>query len=268
SMPGRRESDGRALADAEGQVAFTLEDMLAVPQGRFWMGCDKDRDSNCEKDEYPERIVELDGYAIDRTEVTWADYRACVAAGACSEPVFEQCWVWTGLDQGFVLGAEVPEEMLADDHPVMCVNWTEALGYCLAAGKRLPTEAEWERAARGLDRRFYPWGNEEPDCSRAIIDGCGDFTAPVASAPAGASPVGALDMAGNVAEWVYDWWDEVGYGYRHMPSAINPEGPVRGEVRGVRGGSFYGGALDQRSSYRYGLAPGARMSIVGFRCAR
>ncbi|MFV8754785.1 formylglycine-generating enzyme family protein [Nannocystaceae bacterium ST9] len=266
--PGEASQTDDSLARADALIELAVEDMIAVPPGRFWMGCDPEHESECERDEKPARIVELGGYAIDRREVSWADWRECHAAGECPAVALDQCWVWTGLEHGFVLGAQVPAAMLADDHPVMCVTWSEAFEFCEALGKRLPSEAEWERAARGVDRRIHPWGDEPPNCTRAVADGCSDFSEPVGSKPAGASPVGALDMAGNVAEWVYDWWDEHSYGLRRMPRAIDPHGPKTGEVRGVRGGSFYAGASDLRTSYRYGFEPGARTSIVGFRCAR
>ena len=205
----------------------------------------------------------LGGFAIDRAEVRWADYRECVTSGACDPMHVEVCWVWNG--EAFVRGDPLPAAMLADDHPVVCVNWPEAARYCEAMGKRLPTEAEWERAARGVDGRLYPWGDAAPSCKTVVMDGCSDFTRPVATHPAGASPVGALDMAGNVAEWVYDWWDERSYPRRVVD---NPTGPERGQVRGVRGGSFYNSDADLRVSYRYGLEPMARTSIVGFRCVR
>ncbi len=256
-----------SLVAARELIELAIDDMVPVAPGHFWMGCERKHDDMCEPDERPARLVELDGFAIDRTEVTWAAWRECVAAGKCREPSLDRCWVWTGIDRGFVVGAPIPASMLADDHPVMCVSWREALEFCHATGKRLPTEAEWERAARGLDRRIFPWGDESPDCSRANADGCSDFTLPVGSRPAGASPDGALDMAGNVAEWVIDWWHEQTYRHYHF-GPRNPHGPNQGEVRVIRGGSFYGGTLDQRSSYRYGLEPGARTSIVGFRCAR
>jgi len=261
--PGKASQSDAALLSAAGQLVAAVEDMVAVPPGSFFMGCDQATDTTCEDDEYPPHNVELGGFAIDRTELRWADYRACVRSGACQPLSLADCWVWTG--KAFVKGANVPAAMLADDHPVMCVSWAEAAVYCEAQGKRLPTEAEWERAARGVDGRLYPWGNEEPTCKLAARHGCTDFTRAVGSYSAGVSPVGAQDMAGNVAEWVFDWWGK--HGYRRV-APVNPIGPGDGEVRAVRGGSFYSNALDLRASYRYGLEPLARLSILGFRCAR
>ncbi|HLT37412.1 MAG TPA: SUMF1/EgtB/PvdO family nonheme iron enzyme [Enhygromyxa sp.] len=261
--PGLARRTDASLQQAAALVQLDLEDMVAVPGGEFFMGCDRDNDDACESDEYPPHNVALDGFAIDRTEVRWAEYRACMASGACPPMHLEACWVWNG--DAFERGDPLPAEMLADDHPVVCVTWSEAARYCEAMGKRLPTEAEWERAARGVDGRLYPWGNQAPSCTTTVMHNCSDFTRPVGSRSGGASPVGALDMAGNVAEWVHDWWDQGSYGRAVLP---NPTGPSAGQVRGVRGGSFYNGDTDLRVSYRYGLDPLARTSIVGFRCAR
>lgn len=261
--PGLAARTDQSLREAATIVELELEDMVAVPRGRFAMGCNQSDDNACEPDEYPQHDVTLGGYAIDRTEVTWAAYRACMASGACEPMKLGRCWVWTG--KGFLHGAELPAEMRGDDHPVVCVTWEEAASYCKAMGKRLPTEAEWERAARGVDSRLYPWGNEPPSCRNTARESCTDFTRAVGSYPDGASPVGALDMAGNVSEWISDWWHDASYARSFGP---NPTGAETGEVRVVRGGSFYDGEADLRSSYRYGIEPEARISTLGFRCAR
>lgn len=250
-----------SLEHAADLLEIEVADMVPVPAGRFTRGC-TERGDACEEDERPARRIMLDGFAIDRHEVRWREYRDCVAAGVCRPPRLDLCWTWTG--DGFVRGAELPAELFGDDHPVMCVNWEEASTYCKAVGKRLPTEAEWERAARGTDARKYPWGDAAPTCKEVVMHGCSDFTRPVGSRPAGASPVGALNMSGNVSEWVSDWWGSRSY----LDVRRNPTGLRDGDVRVVRGGSFYDGDSTLRASYRYGVEPLARLSTLGFRCAR
>jgi formylglycine-generating enzyme required for sulfatase activity len=253
-----------ALDEAGRLIELDVEDMVPVPAGRFTRGC-TERDDACEDDERPARRMTLDGYAIDRHEVRWSEYRDCITAGACLPLRLDRCWVWNG--ESFERGDELPAELFGDDHPVMCVNWLEAANFCSAVGKRLPSEAEWERAARGTDTRTYPWGDAAPTCKEVVMHGCSDFTRAVGSRPAGVSPVGAYDMSGNVAEWVGDWWHERAYGYRELQRR-NPTGPGEGEVRVVRGGSFYESDSTLRASYRYGVDPLARLSTLGFRCVR
>jgi formylglycine-generating enzyme required for sulfatase activity len=172
--------------------------MLLVPAGEFIMGS-SDSDPDAADDEKPQHTVYLDAFYIDETEVTNAQYRACVEAGACNAP------------------ADTTDYDHADyaQHPVVYVSWGDADAYCLWAGKRLPAEAEWEKAARGTDGRTYPWG-EGIDCDHAQYSECGGRTVPVGSKAKGASLYGALDMAGNVWEWVADWYDS-GY-YSKSPT--------------------------------------------------
>ena len=243
--------------------------MVTVSAGTFWMGCRPESDSTCEEDEKPGGEVFLGGFGIDRTEVTVAQYAVCVDSWVCKEPDSD------GEDDNWGKSGR-------ESHPVNSVSWTDAKAYCGWAGKRLPTEAEWEKAARGTDGRTYPWGNGPATCSRAVMrdagrPGCGkDSTWPVGSKPSGASPYGALDMAGNVWEWTADWYDAAYYAER---PAKNPRGPsigsdrVRrggsiGSDRVRRGGSFVNSASGMRAPYRYAYPPAARSHVIGFRCAR
>jgi formylglycine-generating enzyme required for sulfatase activity len=203
--------------------------MVYVPAGEFLMGS-SDGDPDAADREKPQHTVYLDAFWIDKLEVTNAQYRKCVEAGACQAP--RRC----EGDKGFY------EDETKGNHPVVCVNWNKAQDYAAWVGGRLPTEAEWEKAARGTDGRLYPWGNSPPDCSKANLYGCVEGprageTLPVGSHPDGASPYGALEMGGNVLEWVADWWDE---GYYAGSPARNPQGPESGSVKVLRGSAFPG----------------------------
>lgn len=225
-------------------------ELVYVPAGDFLMGTREDQDGH--DDERPQHTVFLGAFWIDRTEVTAAQYQLCVAQGACSSPDpqdwYNRC---TYSDDG------------KSDHPITCVNWYQAADYCAWAGRRLPTEAEWEKAARGTDGRIWPWGNERPDTTLAHFNRNRNVegTAPVGSYPTGASPYGTLDMAGNAYEWVADWWNEDIYA---ESAHENPTGPGSGSMRVIRGGSWYG--YEIRAADRFYNSPD--ISMGGFRCAR
>jgi serine/threonine-protein kinase len=229
--------------------------MVYVPAGEFIMGSD-------EGDEQPVHTVYLDAFYMDRTEVTNAQYRACVEPRACSQPHNTE-W-YNDPDRA--------------EHPVVYVDLEQANAYCQWADKRLPTEAEWEKAARGTDGRTYPWGNAfdgsrvnfcDRNCELGWKDTGADdgyaWTAPVGSYPAGASPDGALDMAGNVWEWLADWYDS---GYYAASPENNPKGPASGDYRVIRGGSWFNNEADVRAALRNWRPPDDSFNYVGFRCAR
>jgi serine/threonine-protein kinase len=231
--------------------------MVYVPAGEFLMGL-SDADGQADDDEKPQHTVYLDGYWIDRTEVTNAEYRKCVEAEACRKP---GCWD--------------DENYNAPDQPVVCVTWDDAQSYATWVGGRLPTEAEWEKAARGADGRIYPWGDEfdgsrlnycDRNCTVDWKDTSADdgyaVTAPVGSYPAGASPYGALDMAGNVWEWVADRYEE---GYYARSPARNPQGPDAGDYRVLRGGAFDDGERFVRCAARGMRGPDFWLRLNGFR---
>jgi formylglycine-generating enzyme required for sulfatase activity len=225
--------------------------MVYVPAGNFIMGAAND-DPDADPHEKPEHAVYVDAFWIDQTEVTNAEYRRCVEAGICQAPL--KC----------DFGAPTYNDESKTDHPVVCVNWYEAKTYCQWVGGQLPTEAQWEKAARGTAGQRYPWG-DTIDCSRGNFRGCGEDmqTAPVGSYPSGSSPYGALDMAGNVWEWVNDWlgWDY----YDHSPYK-NPAGPAGGDMRAVRGGSYRYGAKYMRAATRHCAPPEHRANPLGVRC--
>ncbi|MBN2496831.1 MAG: formylglycine-generating enzyme family protein [Deltaproteobacteria bacterium] len=247
----------RAEKEARQAAAQVPPGMVRIPAGEYWMGCNDKIDSSCDADEKPGRKVYLDAYLVDRAEVTVEQYAKCVSAGRCKQPKTGKYYNWGQAGR--------------ERHPVNGVDWNNARAYCEWAGKRLPTEAEWEKAARGTDGRLYPWGSEKPGCAYAVMSegglGCGrESTWPVCSKERGNSPYGLCDMAGNVWEWVADWYDK-NY-YAGAPSR-NPEGAAGGSQRVFRGGSW-GDALagNLRASLRLRLAPRYRLNILGLRCAR
>ena len=247
--------------------------MVYVPDGPFLMGS-SNFDPNADDNEKPQRMVYLDGYWIDQTPVTNRMFAKFVAETGYETEAEKDGWsqVWDGSEWVNTQGANWqhpcgPESTLAVrwDHPVVCVSWHDAQAYSQWAGRRLPTEAEWEKAARGTDGRTYPWGNAEP--SHRLLNfnmNIGDTT-PVGSYPAGTSPYGALDMAGNVWEWTADWYD-LDY-YKNAPQYLNPQGPDTGELRVVRGGSWLNVAEGVRAGFRARNDPWIRHDLYGIRCA-
>ena len=221
--------------------------MVLVPAGEFLMGS-TDADTDADSDEKPQHKVYLDAFYIDQTEVTNAEYKRFVDATGHRAPDH-----WTN--------GQIPAGL--ENHPVVYVSWEDANAYAQWAGKRLPTEAEWEKAARGTDGRIYPWGNTWDSAKCNSGDGGPGKTTPVGSYPAGASPYGALDLAGNVWEWCADWYGE---GYYQTSPANNPRGPDSGSYRVLRGGSWIINRGDIRAADRLRFDPGLRDYNLGFRC--
>jgi len=239
------------------------EGMVHVPRGAFRVGCDEEVDGACAATERPSRQVWVSGFFLDRTEVTVAAFTACVAAGSCSPPVSAGECNYGEADRG--------------QFPINCVTWDQAVQYCAFAGGRLPTEAEWEKAARGTDGRTFPWGADLPDAGGTFRANWGEglarhlwmrdqweYDGPVGFFPEGAGPYGALDQAGNVSEWVADGYRE---GYAPDDTRDPEVGPTA-EGRVVRGGSFREYARRLRTFVRDWHEPTFWYSHVGFRCAR
>jgi formylglycine-generating enzyme required for sulfatase activity len=243
----------QAKRGAAGSVGGAGE-MVHIKGGVFEMGSKDPRFAA----EDPAHRVRLDGFYIDRTEVTVAAYRRCVAERACDEPEHA-----TNPDRNWIASDR-------EDHPMNAVSWFGARQFCRWRDARLPSEAEWELAARGRDGRTYPWGNELPTDRLLRWSGacgsvmCAGSTAPVGSHPAGASPYGLQDMAGNVREWVHDWYAP----YGRAPQR-NPRGPKTGEHRVHRGGGWtHQSPLSVAAVARGYAEPDATWPVLGFRCAR
>ena len=258
--------EGKKIA-AERAKLPAHDEMVTIRAGTFIMGSDKKVDRNAYPPELPQRKVYLDAYEIDKFEVTTVQFLKFVLA-TNRDPLID--WQYDGGNF---------QETMAS-HPVMHVSWFDAEAYCTWAGKRLPTSAEWEKAARGEDGRIYPWGNEPAGLSRANFGRTG-LSGPVRDRPErlllyppiisvdkyenSVSPYGVFQMAGNVAEWTADWYDP-NY-YKKAPDR-NPKGPDKGTQKAFRGGGWIDSTPSVRPAQRNGTEPQTKMNWLGFRCAR
>jgi formylglycine-generating enzyme required for sulfatase activity len=284
--------------------------MVQVPSGEFWMGCNKWPGSSineaCEANNLPYHPVELDNYYVDRTEVTNVQFAAFLnwldaqgQSGNCGgQPCLDPDADDADLKLVKTTGTWMPKKEVVNQWPIVTVTWYGGKDYCEFVGKRLCTEAEWEKAARGgcswyeaqgmsckEDEQNWPWGNTIPTCEIAAMAGCPGYEVSVCSySPSGDSPDGICDMAGNVREWVNDYYQADYYcmgalatgetacsqsdDWPGSPGAWgNPQGPQAALERSVRGGSFYWGSPHQlRSSHRYSGLPSNGTHDLGFRC--
>ena len=258
--------EGKKLAAERAQLP-AHDEMILIPAGPFLMGSDKKVDRNAYLAELPQRKIHLDAYEIDKFEVTTVQFLKFVLANDL-QPLID--WQYDG--------GNFQETMV--NHPVMHVSWDDADAYCRWAGKRLPTEAEWEKAARGDDGRIYPWGNQMAGLSRSNFGRTG-ISGPVRDRPErlllyppiisvdkydnAVSPYGLFQMSGNVAEWVADWYDPK---YYASAPDRNPKGPENGTQRSFRGGGWIDSTPSVRAAQRNGTDPSTKMNWMGFRCAR
>jgi formylglycine-generating enzyme required for sulfatase activity len=240
--------------------------MVRVPAGPVVLGSDP---GEGDSDEEPEHVVTLSEFCIDTFEVTNRDYFQCVAGGECTLP-------YSGSSR---TRAAYFGNTTYDGFPVINVDWAQAASYCAWVGKRLPTEAEWEKAARGgcevaapescgaEDERTYPWGDVAPDCTFANFVACVGDTIAVDDPPAGASPYGIMNMAGNISEWVADWYAGTYYDVCADGTCLDPQGPPTGSERVFRGGAWDSAAPYLRNANRFRQVDGYSNDNLGFRCA-
>ncbi len=239
--------DAAPDADPDGSIP---PGAVTIPGGTFLRGCNQAvEDCTNLTDQVPLAMINLSTFTIDGTEVTQVAYKQCIDAGMCTAP----STAFDPLNKG--------------NHPVGGVTWQQAVDYCTYKGKRLPTEAEWEKASRGTDGRKYPWGNFEPTCQLAHYLDCalGDTSSLPVAAKVGDSPFGLKDMGGNINEWVNDWHANQ---YYYSSPSTNPQGPATGTHKVIRGGGYGFGTLYLRTSYRYRQDPTVATRNVGFRCAQ
>lgn len=244
--------------------------MVLIPEGEFLMGSDEnDKESNF--DEKPKHKVYLDSYYIGIYPVTNKDYSKFIEIGGYKNPKFWSKEGWNWLTKGNICVIEEPEywkdkRFNKSDQPVVGVSWYEAEAYCNWKGAVLPTEAQWEKSARGTDGRIYPWGNDNPDKTYLNYNDNIGKPLPVGKFPKGKSPYGCYDMCGNVWEWVYDWYDS---NYYKKNIYKNPKNITPGIYRVVRGGSwFYCDSNFIKVARRGRIEPGFRDVDLGFRICK
>jgi serine/threonine-protein kinase len=226
-----------------------------IPAGAFWMGSDLGQDAHAAADEQPQHRVELPAFRIARTPVTNRQYQAYVQATGAPPPGH---WREGAIPAG------------KENHPVVQVSWREAVAFCAWAGVALPSEAQWEKAARGTDGRIYPWGAEPPDARRANFDRTVGEPTPVDAYPSGASPFGVLDMAGNVLEWTRSLWgSNVAAPDEPYPAVdISLDEAIYAPdrvLRVLRGGAFNLAAVCLRCAFRSTSVAHRRNPAIGFR---
>lgn len=242
--------------------------MVTVPAGWFVMGTNRKDDdpfgfaTQYDDTEFPARRIWLDTFAIDQYEVSLGEFLAFLDQAGLPVSAELQKLIWHLISVHYI-----PDQVLAP-WPALYVTWQEAVAFCQAQGKRLPTEAEWEKAARGTDGRIFPWGDTPPTDAIAVFGAYHVHEIPLVAAvdsyPEGRSPYQVHHLAGNVAEWVNDW---LGADYYPIMPERNPHGPKSGRYKSVRGGSWKSRPRMLRAATRGGAFPEQREATIGFRCA-
>ena len=252
----QRQAEAEAKKKEEEQRRATEEktkpEMVKIPAGEFWMGCNEKIDSQCRDNEKPGRTVYVDAFQIDITEVTVRAYRICVESGKCSAEGVANHDSCNWDKQGH------------NNHPINCVTWDQARIYCEAQEGYLPTEAEWEKAARGEKGLTYPWGNTWEEGKAYRYGSAKGGTVAVGSYASDVSPYGVYGMAGNVMEWVQDRHT---HNYYQRGQDRNPKGPNRGAGRSVRGSAWGDDGRGFRIAFRDSFYPDPGQGGIGFRCA-
>jgi formylglycine-generating enzyme required for sulfatase activity len=288
SAPVASSSSGTSASAAAAVPPACPDGMVRIPGGKFFMGADDGT-----SDEKPAHKVGLSPYCLDAYEVTTADYKKCSDSGDCKRAGTTNDWegIASSERDAYDPLCNIRDPEAKGKHPINCVDWEMANDYCHAHAARLPSEAEWEFAARGPDGRKYPWGDEEP--SAKLMNGCGPecvawgkehgikltamykssdgwpASAPVGSFPEGRSRYGVYDIVGNVWEWVGDWHGSYSKQADADGPPMNPEGPKTGKMRVVRGGGFGNSeSACVRPSFRFREPPVQRSYATGFRCAK
>ncbi len=235
---------------------LSAEEMVTVPAGSFIMG-----GNSGESDEKPAHEVFLPAFKIDKHEVSRKEYEECVKSGRCKPAHYSdgKCHMWTSKGPKKV---RVPSKYQSPNYPVVCVSWYQARDYCRTKGKRLPTEAEWEKAALAGTKNKYAWGDSNPSSSQCATPSSG---APSSVGSFSANKYQIKDMTGNVWEWVNDRYER---DYYHHSDKTSPKGPPVGRFRVIRGGGWYSGVKQLRIKNRqWFVGEGGEVS-VGFRCAK
>jgi len=235
-------------AEADGMV------QIYISAGEFGMGA-LDEDTLAADVEKPQHSVYVGAFWMDQTEISNAMYLRCVESRICNPPA----------QLGSKTRSSYFDNSQFQKYPVIFVAWSDAEAYCRWVGRRLPSEAEWEKAAKDMDGRIYPWGNELPKRGLANFGNLIGDTQPVKSNSDGASPYGVLNMAGNVSEWVADWYQD---GYFLTSPFRNPRGPSDGKYKLLRGGSWFNPVTSMRSTFRLWNLPEIRSDSIGFRCVQ